>query len=332
MKLRILVIITGGTIGSTVKGDYISPHGEKPYKIIEAYRAAADTAEIEFATKVPYLGLSENLTGESVGALLSCVKESLQEDYDGIIVTHGTDTLQYSAAAAGYLTGAATVPVIFVSSNYVLEDARANGLPNFSAAVAFIREKQGKGTFISYRNRDGITYLHRAGRALPQLPYGDEIFSMFGQYYGCYQKGKFQKNAAYQALPDSWQNAGDFDRKSFSTGSSICRIFPYPGMCYQKNVPECRAILLDTYHSGTICNLTEGMENFFEQAYEKKIPVYRVGASAGMDYESIKELEHYHIRTLPQISPVAAYMKLWFLLDEREELLFQSRGEDIVPS
>jgi L-asparaginase len=49
--------------------------------------------------------------------LITTVKENLSSDYDGIIVTHGTDTLGYSAAALAYALGNGTVPVCLVSSN-----------------------------------------------------------------------------------------------------------------------------------------------------------------------------------------------------------------------
>lgn len=328
--MHILVIVTGGTIGSAVSGAYIAPHGEKPYKLVEAYKKEYKT-DVEFEIKVPYLLLSENLTGEYVGALMKCVQEGLQGAYDGIIVTHGTDTLQYSAAAIGYLTGAEGIPVMFVSSNYVLEDKRANGLDNFRFAVEFICERRGAGTFISYRNQDRITYIHRAARTLPHLPYSDEIFSIFGQYYGYYRDEKFVKNENYQAVLERRSSEEYFTGISLRSSSDILRIFPYPGMCYPPTAPECRAILLDTYHSGTICNLIPDIQQFFEKAHRAGIPVYRVGATSGIDYESVKELEKYHIKTLPPISPIAVYMKLWLFLDAGENALFLSRGEDIIP-
>ena len=35
--MKILVIFTGGTIGSTVSGEYISTDGKKPYIILDKY-------------------------------------------------------------------------------------------------------------------------------------------------------------------------------------------------------------------------------------------------------------------------------------------------------
>ncbi len=330
MRPNILVIFTGGTIGSAADGSYIAPSAEKPYALLEWYKSNYNT-DVVFHTQAPYTLLSENLTGTYISQLMRCVAGGIREGYDGIIVTHGTDTLQYAAAAVGYLTGASGIPVVFVSSNYVLEDERANGRDNFCCAVDFIRRKEGHGTFLAYRNRDGITYMHRASRALPYLPYDDEIFSLFGQYYGYYREGTFIKNKDYQAIPDGKQGGAQFLCVSLSDVSAVFRVFPYPGMAYPPAVPDCRAILLDTYHAGTICNLTPGIEQFFDRVYRAGIPVYRVGATVGMDYESVKEMEKYHIKTLPQISPAAAYMKIWLLLEGEEELLFCSRGEDVVP-
>ena len=43
--------------------------------------------------------------------LVRTVKENADKGYDGIIVTHGSDTLQYSAAAIGYCMGLESLPI-----------------------------------------------------------------------------------------------------------------------------------------------------------------------------------------------------------------------------
>ena len=67
--------------------------------------------------------------------LAKYIKEQIEsEKYDGIIITHGTDTLQYTSAMLGYMFDDVSIPIVLVSSNYVLEDKRANGLINLSKA------------------------------------------------------------------------------------------------------------------------------------------------------------------------------------------------------
>ena len=104
--MKILVIFTGGTIGSVVSENCISPDFGQPYKLIEEYykQKISEKYRDIFDTCVPYTLLSEDLTGEYLAKLGACIKENLNKDYDGIIVAHGTDTLQYSAVMTGYLT------------------------------------------------------------------------------------------------------------------------------------------------------------------------------------------------------------------------------------
>lgn len=314
--MKILVVFTGGTIGSTVNDGYISPDDSTTYQLIEQYKALKKR-DVEFTFVEPYTSLSENVTGEHLKCLGNCLLEQIGQDYDGIIVTHGTDTLQYSAACMSYLLPNLQIPVIFVSSNYVLDDPRANGLVNFAYAVEFIATRQGTGIFVIYRNNDRVIYVHRGTRLLPHLPYSDDLFSVGGQYYGIYKNDQFVANANYQAtavetsyslsLPDVWN-------------SDILRIFPYPGMEYPKLPTHTRAILLDTYHSGTLCSITPNMEAFFAAADEKNIPIFLTGADSGMDYDSVKAWKKLQICTLPKASPIAMYVKLWMALHS-EKLL-----------
>ena len=95
----------------------------------------------EFATLNPYTILSENLSSEHLNILTDTVVSNIAL-YDGIIVTHGSDTLQYSASALAYAVGCESVPVVLVSSNFPLEDERANGIYNFIGAVEFINNNE----------------------------------------------------------------------------------------------------------------------------------------------------------------------------------------------
>lgn len=307
--MKVLVIFTGGTIGSTVQGEYIATDGSKPRVLIEEYRKRVPKDEIEFVCEAPYTILSENLSGNNLNQLGMCVKNALIENYDGIIVTHGTDTLQYSAAAIAYAVGDIKIPVMFVSSNYVLEDPRANGLDNFYCAVEFIKNHFGKGVFIAYRNQDGKTYIHSGIKALAHATYSDEVYSVCNQYYGVFEKGIFYKNDAVSFTNPS---AIGLVKNEYS---NILRMNAHPGMVYSMNFDCIRGILLESYHSGTLCAESARFQEFFDKAKEKKIPIYLVGANNEIDYESVKMWNESGIKVLPMISPIAAYIQLWIELD-----------------
>ena len=143
--MRILVIFTGGTIGSTENGSYVSPDKEKPYKLINMYKKLAiknkGSSSVIFDILTPYEALSENINCNNFRILSECLEKVDENAYDGVIITHGTDTLQYTAAFTGYIMAGAQIPIVLVSANYVLEDVRSNGVDNFYYAVEFICHK-----------------------------------------------------------------------------------------------------------------------------------------------------------------------------------------------
>lgn len=323
--MKILVVFTGGTIGSSITGGYISTDRKKQNWLIEKYRSMYHE-DVDFQTVEAYAILSENLTGCTVTNLVRCLTGNLAQDYDGCIVVHGTDTIQYMAAALGYILGKIEMPVILVSSNYILEDPRANGLYNFSGAVKFIQNKAGKGVFVIYKNSDNLVNVHYGTRLLGHQPYSDDLYSIFGKKYGYYKEDVWYLCDRKKAEP---ANAAIVLECPNSWNSSVLRMISYPGMEYHKISNTVRAVLLETYHSGTLCSVTPGMEYFFKDAYERNIPVFLTGAYREVEYESVKKWRELHVRVLPAASPVSMYMKLWLAM-ESQTLMKNYTLEDIM--
>ena len=139
--MKILFVFLGGTIGSTLSGEYISPDSKKSRALIEAY-SNKHGIDFEYDVTEPYTELSENNSGMHIKRLVTCVKESLNKNYDGIIVTHGSDTLQYSAAAIGYCVGLNSLPICVVAANSPIENANSNAMDNLHGAINFIKQEK----------------------------------------------------------------------------------------------------------------------------------------------------------------------------------------------
>lgn len=309
--MKILVIFTGGTIGCTVKNGYISTDNTTTYQLLDLYRKRTTRQNVTIDSAEPYTLLSENLTGEYIRKLGECLQNNLLRDYDGIIITHGTDTIQYSAAALSYAFPNLTIPVLLVSSNLVLDDENANGVINFEAAVEFIAGQAGNGVYVPYRNNDGVLYIHQGNRLLPHLPYCDDLISFGKEYYAIFRDGNIEKNPSFRTAPST-----DPSRAlplPATWNSEVKRIFPYPGMEYPSLSRAVKAVLLDTYHSGTLCSISPDMTEFYAEAFAKEIPVFLTGSQNGLDYESVKEWKKAHVITLPPASPIAMYIKLWMV-------------------
>lgn len=303
--MKILVIFTGGTIGSTVSGEYISPDSKRPYVILDKYNKMFENT-IEWATESPYTILSENLTGNTMKLLLDTVKNGLAGDYDGIIVTHGSDTLQYSAAFLTVMLGDDTIPVMLVSSNYVLEDSRANGMDNFSCAVDFIEKGHGKGVFVPYRNTGENCKIHRGESLMPHDMYSDNLTSLNNEIYGEYTETGFVRY-----YDKKTPKSTEFDISELGEVSDILTVYACPGCVYPEISNNIRAVLIHAYHSGTICVESDKLGDFVQEARNKGINVFLVGANPETDYESCSKYGVMGIKVLPVISPVYAYIKLW---------------------
>ena len=310
--MKILVVFTGGTIGSAVSDGWISPASEMKYLLIEKYREITGD-DMSFDTLTPYTILSENLCAENINSLIKCVSENINK-YDGIIVTHGTDTLQYSAAALSYAFGCDIPPVILVSSNYPISEDRANGIDNFIAAVNFIKSEAGRGVFVSYRNGNTKTEFHIAARILSHNECSDEIHSFDGQPYAFYDGAQVELNPGC-----CYKNTSVCVKDCFySSESRILVINAFPGDNYQYNIEDYRAVVIKPFHTGSLNTKNAHLSAFCDKAKELGIPVFVTGVYGGVTYESIKPYKDMGLRVLPLSSFPAIYMKLWLALDKYE--------------
>ena len=298
--MKLLTVFTGGTISCSEADGVLSPDSQNGSYLLGMARQAG--VRDDFETVQPFSVLSENMTAAHLRALRACIAERLGEGYDGVIVTHGTDTLAYTAAYLDFVFGAQETPVVLVSANYPLRDSRSNGLQNFVAAVDFLRTGE-KGVFVAYHNTgDRQTTIHRGREVLPQTPYEDSVFSLFMQPCGWMENGVWTRN------PDHPQTAQD-DLSACELNGRVLFLRPYVGMVYPA-LPDVKAVLLEGWHSGTLPTATPELQAFCRAAREKGVGVYLTGNRDGFAYESKQQFEALGIRTMQPMSPSAAYVYL----------------------
>lgn len=327
--MKILVVFTGGTIASNMQNGFITPNEKNACALIDMYEKEKNAQNAEFDVINPYTLLSENLNEDYICKIVECVRAKI-DFYDGIIVAHGTDTLQYTAAALSYALGNKSKCVVVVSSNYILTDPRANGYINFAAAADFILGGYGKGVFVSYANTGEQAYIHRASRLLPHEMYTDDVKSVKNSYFGKFENGVFVENENYTKIDDECETL-KFDLNE--RRHTVIMKNVYPAMTYNEDLKDVYAVILNTYHSGTVATADERFQKFALSAHEKNIPLFLLGGADVTKYASAKEFENLHIKTLPCAAPAAMYVKLLFApcgLDNVCEFMNKSLGEDIV--
>ncbi len=301
--MHIYVIFTGGTIGSSVSNTIISPDDSSRYKLISNFNK--NYGGVEFTPVVPYTMLSENLTGGRLNQLINCVRACVDKNPDGIIVTHGTDTLQYTCAALGYVFSKAGVPIGIVSANYPLDDERTNGHENFAAAVIAIKGGV-SGVFAAYKNSGQSPEIHCATRLLRHIEYQDAVYSLGGAM-GNIQNGAYLPNPDFVASNDA---IDDFCPDELDK-IRVIMLNMYPNIDLTCDINGADAVLITSYHSGTLATDTTPLKNFCAKAAENSVPVFLTGAYQGDKYESAKAFDDLGIKVLPKMSAVAAYVKLW---------------------
>ena len=122
---KILVILTGGTIGSIADATDVRDITEtSPYVLLQEYEKNYDNLGYSFDTFQPFTTLSENLTLDNIHVLLRAIEDIDYSKYDGIIITHGTDTLAYTSALVGLLFNQLHLPIFIVSSNKRFDQLR----------------------------------------------------------------------------------------------------------------------------------------------------------------------------------------------------------------
>ena len=147
-KKKICLIATGGTIASVE-----TPEGMKP--LLDGKELLAKVPELESLGVNDIAELmqldSTNIQPKDWIQMAQAIEERYA-DYDGFIITHGTDTMAHSAAALYYMLENLQKPVIFTGSQLSLveegSDAPANLLLAMYGAVSSV-----PGVYLAFHNK-----------------------------------------------------------------------------------------------------------------------------------------------------------------------------------
>ncbi|MDO9047019.1 MAG: asparaginase domain-containing protein [Methylobacter sp.] len=310
---NILVVFTGGTIGSIATDGTINTSDTTSFKLIRLFQQHYEShRQIHFDTLQPLQILSENLAPGAWKTLIAAIEAARPAQYDGIIITHGTDTLAYTACALSFYFHAAKIPMLLVSSDYPLDNPKANGLENFICAVEFILQLNQAGFFVPYRNHRQTTQLHQGTRLTCSLQLSGDFFSVQGKSYLQFENRQFSL-----LNPPTQQTPARCIPLKADFSDRILMVKPYPGLDYTRfNLNNVDAVLHDLYHSGTACTSLQWGENyslveFMKRCEKQDITVYLAPAIKSADaYQSTQTLIEQGAKTIWNMSIEAAYVKL----------------------
>jgi glutamyl-tRNA(Gln) amidotransferase subunit D len=127
------LISTGGTIASTV--DYRTGAVTAQFDAEDVLRAVPELAGLaNYRGRVVANILSENMTPAVWQDLAHAIHEEVSAGADGVVVMHGTDTMQFSASAMAFMLDT-PVPIVFTGSQRSADRPSSDNVMNAVCAV-----------------------------------------------------------------------------------------------------------------------------------------------------------------------------------------------------
>jgi len=265
-KRRILLIYTGGTIGSE-RDAKSNTYVVKPSpdhlleQLSDKHKNLFDNLEVDVIT--PTLLMSEDIVPadweDLAAVIVRRVNEYVkgEERVHGVIVTHGTDTMSYTATALSFLLHNLGIPVVLTGASYPPDFVNSDAISNLHAAFITALEAEHAGVFLAFRSENQNECIIHLGSRVQQIQPFEISFTSI-------------HNCAYATIGLRLLKNRHFDYGlSETTLPSVERPLPrmlhrgvrylrvYPGF-RPDNIQLCvdqgtKALVLETYHSATFC-------------------------------------------------------------------------------
>ena len=162
---KVLILGTGGTIASRV--DYRTGAVRPAMSASELHALIpelSDSAKVE--PEILFNILSENIRVTHWSKLAARIARAVAQGYDGVVVTHGTDTLGYTAAALSFALQGVPIPVILVGAQRSPDRPSSDATQNLIGGVSFAANAPFSGVYAAMHldESDDSIAFHRGTR------------------------------------------------------------------------------------------------------------------------------------------------------------------------
>lgn len=204
---KILLLSTGGTIASKI--DYRTGAVTPALSAEDLSAAVPELAKIaNIDANVLFSEYSENLEPEHWKQIAEKLDSYAKSDYKGIVVAHGTDTMQYSAAFLSFALAGYPIPIVLVGSQRSSDRPSSDAALNLISAVRFVVESNTQGVFVVMHHNEGddlmVAHLgtrvrknHTSKRSAFQTIGNDPAFLIFDKKIEQNLKTDFFKQREY---------------------------------------------------------------------------------------------------------------------------------------
>lgn len=148
-RKKILMLTTGGTVASANSGDGLLPQlqGEQLLSFCPGLQEQADVT-IESVLSLD----SSNMQPEHWTLLAERIV-SRRGEYDGVVITHGTDTMAYTSSALSFMLRGIRIPVILTGSQSPISEPGSDAPRNLMQAFYAAMDERFAGVYVVFCGR-----------------------------------------------------------------------------------------------------------------------------------------------------------------------------------
>ena len=145
---RILLLTTGGTIASRLTDEGLAP-GIDGEGLARSLGALGDSYALT-VRDILHLD-SSNIQPEEWRLIARHVFEA-RDGFDGVVISHGTDTMAYTASVLSFMVRGIPIPVVLTGAQLPIEHPLTDGLDNLRTAFAMAASGR-PGVFLAFDRR-----------------------------------------------------------------------------------------------------------------------------------------------------------------------------------
>lgn len=320
----VAVVTTGGTIGS-VLSDSVREVDTSGETIADRVSDHCDKLNVELEVVPAVNMLSENMEPADWAEVGKSINECLDDGYDNIVVTHGTDTLVYSVNAFRNALSDISGRVVFTGSFYGPDEPESDvELSLRSSLEASIDPSLPDDVYVCFRSpeTDERALLHRAVDTKPMSMDDMGFRSLFDAVVGEFSFDTGWNWSLPESPTDEFEQSGLGGIPSKSDYTTVIGDVQLtkavPGQIQRTDLDSEASpdvLIVDLYHSGTASLSTHSNSlREFIQTHKNDTDILLVGMSNNVvspPYDSTAKLVADGAELIQDVQPHVVYTGMY---------------------
>lgn len=193
---KIKWLSTGGTISCKPTDNGLSPAADEP-QMKDMLRHLPETGAKIIPECIMNID-SSDISCEDILKTGKAVHRAINDGYDGVVITHGTDTMAYTSAMLSKMLKNAPIPVIITGAQRPFYSENSDGKANLYNSLKAASEGRVSGVYLLFGDK-----LIQGDMAHKEYTKSDNAFISSGEYAGLITKNGIE----YKTTP---QNSGSY--------------------------------------------------------------------------------------------------------------------------